>query len=342
MAVTIKDVAREAGVSFSTVSKVVNHSHEISDATAIRVREVIERLGYTPNVRAVSFKRHSTRNIAFLMKLEKGVAFTYSHIFEILSGAHGALARKGYSITLVDMSGEEKPGDTVKAVMAAGGHDGLIVHAKDINDDAAAMLARGIFPHVVIGKPDFESQVCWLDTNNVLGGVIAVRHLADGGARHIAYIGVDRKHSLHSLSNDRLAGVRSALRDLGVIMQENDIRYTDSSSEESYVGALELLTQKDRPDGIICACNLIAIGVLSAAREIGLTMPVDLQLISFDDYPFSRIMDPSPTVVDIDTYDLGGQVASQLLKNIRKPALHVQSYITLPELIIRGTTRKAD
>ena len=339
MAVTIKDVAREAGVSFSTVSKVLNNSPRISEATANRVREVMGRMDYTPNVRASNFKRRSTRSIAFLTALQKGAAFNVPHMFEILCGAHSALALKGYSVALVDVSGDEKPGDTVKAVISAGGYDGIIVHGSALNRDAATMLVQGSFPHVVLSKPGFESPVCWLDINNALAGDIAAHHLAEGGVRHVAFIGGEREDNI---CKNRLEGARSRLDELGMTMREDHILYADSSIEEGHAAASELLARKDRPDGVICNDNMITIGVLKAAREAGLKLPADLQVITFDDYPFSRIMDPSPTVVNVDVYDLGERAASQLIKNIRNPALRVQSYVTLPELIVRGTTRKTD
>ena len=339
MAVTIKDVAREAGVSFSTVSKVVNDSYEISEATAIRVREVIQRLGYTPNVRATSFKRRSTRNIAFLNVLRKGTAFVNSHMFEILCGVHGVMARKGYNVTLVDVSGDERPGDTANAVISSGGYDGIIVTNWSINRDTAAMLTRNSFPHIIVGKPAFESQVCWLDTNNTLSGNIAARHAIDCGARNVIFIG--GRHE-DGITNKRIEGVHAALEESGIAMNQDSIRYTSSSVEESRAAALELLARQDRPDCVICGNNMVAIGAMKAIQEKGLKLPEDLQLITFDEFPFSRIMDPPPTVVSIDVYDFGEQVASQLLKNIRNPALHVQSYITLPELIIGETTKKTD
>ncbi|MCL2083831.1 MAG: LacI family transcriptional regulator, partial [Oscillospiraceae bacterium] len=279
----------------------------------------------------------STHNIAFLTVLSKGVAFDNPHMFEILCGAHGALARKGYNATLVDVSGDNKPGDTVRAIISSGAYDGLIAHGTAINRAAAAMLVRESFPHVVLGKQEIESQMCWLDTNNVLAGDIAAHHLLEGGARRIAFIGGGREEGV---SKARLDGVRSALDEADVSIREEDIRYTDSNIEESCIAALELLTKNDRPDSIVCANNLVTIGTLKAVRELNLTLPLDLQLITFDDYPYSRIMDPSPTVVTIDFYELGEQMASQLLRNIRNPALRVQSYVTLPELIVRGTTKK--
>lgn len=336
MSYTIKDIAREAGVSFSTVSKVINNSHEISEATANRVREVMKQMDFTPNIRASNFKRRSTKNIAFLTALKKGEAFANPHMFEVLCGAHKVLSQKGYGISLLDISGEEIPGDTVKSVISTGGYDGIIVHGSALNQDAASMLAHSEFPYIVIGKPAFETQVSWLDTNSILAGGIAARHLIKGGSQKIAFIAGKQEGRI---SKDRIDGARQVIEELGFTLDKANILYTDSSTEQSYLTSLQLLDSNQRPDGIICENNAIAIGTLKAIRKCAICVPKDLQIITFDDYPFSQIMDPPPTVINIDVFDLGEQAASQLLKNIKNPALHVQSYITLPQLIIRSTTR---
>lgn len=339
MAITIKDVAREAGVSFSTVSKVINHSPEISETTATRVREVMDRMGFTPNVRAANFKRRSTRNIAFLAALRKGEAFSNPHLFEILCGAHQELARKGYGVSLINVADEEAPGKTIQALISAGGFDGMIIHGSALTRSAAIALTHNNFPYIVVGKPEFESQVNWLDTNNMLAGDFAARHLLDGGAKRIGFIG---GRTDEHISQERLEGAKIAASEFDLKIEEENIRYTDSSVEESQCAANELLKEKKRIDGLICENNTIAIGALKAINMAGLSMPEDIQVITFDDYPYSQIMDPPPTVVNIDVFDLGVQAAMRLLKSIRNPAIHVHGYITLPEVITRGTTKWID
>lgn len=335
MATTIKDVAREAGVSIATVSRIINKKPYISDGTTKRVLDVMERLEYTPNARARSFKRKSTKSIAFLTAMDKGEAYANPHMFDILCGAHRALSKKGYSVTLVDVSQDEKPGATAKEVVSTQGYDGMVVHGSAVSPSVAALMARTNFPHIVIGKPGFESQICWLDTNNVLAGDLAARHLADGGSKHIAFIGGKQTERINM---DRLQGVRAVVVELGLVMDEHCVVYTDSSVEDSYTKSKALLDGKCRPDAIICENNTIAIGTLKAVRDAGLSMPADLQLIAFDDYPYSRVMDPIPTVVNIDVFELGYQSGALLLKKIRNPALQVQSFTTLPEVIVRSTT----
>jgi len=337
MAVTIKDVAREAGVSISTVSKVVNKSSYISEATAARVNDVIKKLDYAPNNRARSFKRRATKNIVFLAYLRKDEAFTSPHVFEILCGINNSLKQKGYTITLMDVSDDEKLGASAKTVISNQSYDGMIVHGSAINSSVASLMVRSNFPHIVIAKPEFESQVCWLDTNNVLAGDIAARHLADCGANRLAFIAGTQNDGLNF---DRITGVKTAAKKLGLELNSSHIQYTDSSVEGSCKAVSKLLYAQNRPDAIVCANNLIAIGTLKAIKKAGLSIPDEIQLITVDDYPYSRIMDPMPTVVNINVYELGIQAGSMLLYKIKNPALQIQSYTTLPELIIRGTTGK--
>lgn len=339
MPVTIRDVAREAGVSPSTVSKVMNNWPTISEQTCRHVRETMQRLGYVPNTRAASFARKATRNLAFLAYLRKGEAFHNPHMFETLCGAHHAVSKKGYSLSLMNISEEKEAGEVAQAIIANQGFDGMIIHGSAISSTVARLLVTSQFPHIVIAKPRFESQICWLDTNHTLSGSIAANHLLDSGCNTIAFVGGQKADRISLL---RLQGVTSSIRERGLRLPDAYIRFTDSGVEQSYHAAMELLQAEKRPDAIVCANNTIAIGVLKAIREKSLLMPDEIALIAFDDFPFSRMMDPMPTVVNIDAFDLGIQAGSFLVKKIKNPALQIQSYSTLPDLVQRSTTRTTE
>jgi len=124
-------------------------------------------------------------------------------------------------------------------------------------------------------------------------------------------------------------------------MERHYTVYTDSSIEDSCSKTKAVLAAGPRPDALVCENNTIAIGTLKAVSEMGLAMPQDLQLVVFNEYPYTPVMNPIPTVVNIDVFDLGAQAGAMLLKKIKNPALQVQSFTTLPELIIRGTTSDA-
>ncbi len=176
MAVTIKDVAKAAGTSISTVSKVINGHYSISEATAERVRAVMRELGYYPSASAQSFARGSTRAVVCLAELRPNTAFENPHLFEMISGLEEGLRARGYSLTL-------RSTDTTEACEIATelinrrGCDGLAVHASVMSRPLAALLTRTRFPHIVLGLPNFESQVCWIDINNVFSGMTAAAFL---------------------------------------------------------------------------------------------------------------------------------------------------------------------
>lgn len=335
MSVTIKDVAKESGVSVSTVSKVLNGSPTISEPTIQKVQAVMERLHYSPNAQARRFATQTTHTIVFLTMCKKHEAFTNPHMFEILCGAQDYLASKGYS--LLFQSAPEAEGAYLLAKQAEQGKlaDGMIVHGSATSRALVSFLVQEQFPHILIGKPNFESSACWIDTNQVLSGETATEHLWSRGYRRIAFVGGGEKESI---SAQRLKGAAFALANHGAAMPQEYVCYGDSSKESGFDLACKLLELRNPPSAIICENNNIALGVVQAIRTAALRIPEDVAIVCFDDFPLSRLIDPSPTVVDINVYDMGVQAASTLLQKIKKPALQVQSYTTLPTLIIRSTT----
>lgn len=334
MAITIKDVAKAAGVSVSTVSKILNHSGSISQETINRVNSVIAELHYTPNSRAVSFAKGSTKSIIFLTALGKDEAYKNPHMFDIMCGAYTELSKSNYTVTLMDTSTELYPGETVNKVISAGSADGIVVHGSALNDKTADFILERNFPHVVIGNPGFDNQLCWIDTNHMLGGQFSAEHLLSCGYDTIAFIG-GRKTDL--ISTQRLKGVRSTLLKSGHRMQKEHIVYTDSSREAAYTATLNLLSQPNRPQAIICENNTIALGVAKAVEHSGLLVPSEIAFLTFDRYPYTSVIDPSPTIIDIDMYDMGRQAGNTIARKLENPSLLVQSFTTLP-ILIRGLT----
>ncbi|MCL2035466.1 MAG: LacI family transcriptional regulator [Oscillospiraceae bacterium] len=339
MAVTIKDVAREAGVSVTTVSKVINGSPSISQATTDNVRAVMERLEYIPNQHATNLARASTKNIAFLTTLRKGQAFDYPHMFEIICGAENELEKSGYTLTLIDASREVKIGETAKKIILKKSADGIIIHDVPINRNIADFIIKKEFPHMVVGKPDFLHSVSWTDTNNILSGEIAARHLYQSGYSGIAFIG-GKTDSGSVIPSHRLQGAQSFLQEHSAEIKEEYICHINYDVNESYGAMVSLLNKNNRPDAVICENNLIAVGVMNALKDKGIAIPKEIGVIMIDDNPYSKVITPAPTVVNIDVYDLGVQIIRNLIRKIKKPALQIQTYTTLPELIVRDTTRQ--
>lgn len=335
MPVTIKDVAKEAGVSTSTVSKVLNNWTTISAATVTRVHEAIEKLNYIPNARAVSFARKSTKNIVFLTYLEKDSAYVNPHMFDIMCGAYNELSGHGYTMTLQDISKDTVKGESVSRLLSTKICDGIIIHGSAINSTIAETIVNQNFPHIIIGHPGFESRLCWVDTNHALAGHLAAQHMIEHGYTSIAFIGGQKTDEL---SFQRQKGFLGTMYQYGYQVPDERIFYSNSTSEEGYLITKKILKEPKRPRGIVCENNTLAIGAMKAIEQSNLTLPDDIAFLTFDAYPYSNIIDPKPTVVDINVYDMGVQAGNMMIRKLENPSLLVQSFTTIPVIHAGLTT----
>ena len=273
MGATIKDVAKLAGTSTATVSKVMNGSYSISQETAAKVRKAMEELDYHPNLRAKNFARQSARTIIFVAELGKGTGFANPQMFEI--------------------------------------------------------------PHIVIGNPNFNSHFCWLDIDNRLAGELAAKHLLERGCQSVAFIGGKPEDQI---SARRLDGVLTVLKEHDVLLPREYVKKGEYVCDSGYRMTMQILENRRCPDALVCADNYIAYGCVNALHDRGILIPEEMKVITFDDFPFSQILKPMLSVVNIDVYDMGVQAGKYILQKIKRPNLYVQSHITFPTLIIREST----
>lgn len=336
MKVTIRKVAEVAGVSVSTVSKVINGHYSISEKTAQHVRKVMSELNYYPSASAQSFATGDTKNIVLLADMSANTAFRNPHMFEIVAGMEESLQRRGYRL-LLHGTDSTSACAVAKEIISRKSADGIAIHVGIMSHPLAALLVQLRFPHIVLGMPDFESQVCWIDNNNAYSGTIAASYLLSKGYRNIAFIG-GKSYDLGS--THRLQGVKQGLRDAGVRLEEQNIWLGDSTRAEGYRMTASLFDQRPLPDAIICANNYIALGCVGAIHDQGLSIPGDIGVMTFDDYPFSQIIEPQLTVVDINVRDMGIQAGKMLLDIVRHPNMQVQTYITTSNLLERKSTQK--
>lgn len=336
MGVTIKDVAKAANVSVSTVSKVINHHYSISEETAQRVRQVMKDLNYYPSASAQSFAKGSTKEVAVLANLAPNTAFQNPHMFEIISGLEETLRAKGYRLLLRGVD-ETNAYEVAEEIISRRSADAIAIHVSVMTHPLSALLTRLRFPHIVLGAPNFDSQVCWIDNNNVYSGTIAASYLLSLDYRKIAFVG-GQYYDLGSTL--RLQGVRQCLQEAGFPLDDQYVWLGESTRADGYRMTCQLLDEKQSPDAIICANNSIAMGCVAAVQERGLSIPGDMGVMAFDDYPFSQMMEPPLTVVDINVRDMGAQAAKFLVDMIRHPNMQIQTYITTSNVIPRASTKK--
>lgn len=330
MAVTIYDVAKEAGVSIGTVSKALNDSSTIPDQTKEIIREIADRLGYRPNARARNFARQATGTVLFLTDFYPNIAFENPHMFEIISGITAYLDGKDYALTLKPLAKQAAP-VYIRDVIRQRSADALILHAHILTTELAAILSRADFPYLVIGKPGFRCNVCWIDVNHEQAGRLAANYLLDKGYRKMALI----MGQNDALSESRLTGIRQAMAEeeltVAVVCNESPYALDDAVLEN-------LLHPQSRPEVLLCSNNRLALHCLQHIRRLGMKIPEEIALLTFDNYPFSMLTDPSITAVDVDMHDLGMNAARFVLQKIRKPNLQTQTYCTSPCILERETT----
>jgi DNA-binding LacI/PurR family transcriptional regulator len=212
--------------------------------------------------------------------------------------------------------------------------DGLLLHASVITRELALLLIRMEIPHIIIGKPPFESSTCWIDNNNRLAGEIAASHLIENGHRKISAIS---GHEEDRITNDRLEGIKKRLIEEKLYDPANILR-GESTIEDGEKMTRKLIKLAILPDAIICANNSLAFGCLRALQAQKIRVPKTVSLITFDDYPLAQLTKPSMTSVSIDMYDMGYQAGKLLLGKIKRPQMHIQTYNTVPQLVVRGST----
>lgn len=334
MGVTIQEVAKAAGTSVSTVSKVLNGHYSISQATADRVNAVIRELNYYPSTSAQNFAKGTTKCVAVLTDLSPNTAFGNPHMFEIISGLEETLCKKGYRLYLRGVEAETAY-EVAEELIARKSVDALAIHISVMSHPLSALLTKLRFPHLVLGMPNFESQVCWIDNNNVYSGTMAADFLLSRGYRKIAFIG-GQYYDLGSTL--RLQGVKQGLAEGGYPLDDQFVWLGESTRADGYRMTGKLLDEKTLPDAILCANNYIAMGCVAAVQERGLVIPRDMGVMAFDDYPFSRFTEPQLTVVDIDVRNMGRQAAKFLLDIIKHPNTQVQTYVTTSNILQRQST----
>ncbi|MBI5837862.1 MAG: LacI family DNA-binding transcriptional regulator [Candidatus Eisenbacteria bacterium] len=326
---TIRDVAREAGVSIATVSRVYNKTALVSEETAQHVRAVASRMDYWPNGAARSLITNRTHAIGVLLPDLYGEFFS-----EVIRGIDLAARRERFQV-LVSSSHADNDA-LVSAVRSMRGRiDGLIAMAPDARSVSAVQGFTRNFPIVLI-DPGREVGECGaIAIANYDGAYEMVRHLHGLGHRSIATV---RGPVGNFDAEERLRGYRDAMRDCGadsapVLEIQGD--FTESSG---YRAAAELLHQRPRPSAVFAANDYMAIGLIGALRDAGFRVPQDVAVTGFDDIAIAQYLTPPLTTVRVDAYELGERAVQQLLPMTRAKKSEPQPLQLLPtKLVIRSS-----
>jgi DNA-binding LacI/PurR family transcriptional regulator len=275
--VTIYDVARQAGVSISTVSNALNRPERVSAVTRDRVLKVADRLGFVPKPTAVQLARHGVGCIAILAPFT-----SYASYYSRLTGVLSELRDSGLETRVIDIESAAASTSPVLAASAIRGHlDGLIVMGEQIDPTVERrLLERGMPTVVVDARSELFSVV---GTDDFAGGALAARHLVGYGHKRVGYLTERQESDYESQARLRLDGFRQVLDDAGDVTLV--VAASGPTADEARRSALELLLLPDRPTAVMAHYDDLAVGALLAARELGLRVPEDVSIMGYDDGP---------------------------------------------------------
>lgn len=334
MSVTLKDVAALAGVSPSTVSRVCKDNPSISRETKEKVRKAMEQLGYEPSGQLAGQDAVS-RTIGIILPPSPKESFENAFHLEVIRGISQFCNQHGYINTVITGQDENEILLALTNISKSGQVDGYIVTYSKQNDPIIDYLYSEGLLYVVIGKAHrFANQTVYIDNDNVLAGQEATEYLIAKGHTNIAYLGSD---SNLIYSADRKAGYRLALLNSGITVEPDHIVELPLIPEESSTAVQELLSKEDRPTAILVSDDLFAVALERACIEMGIVLPKDLSIISFNNSLFARLTSPQLTSIDINSIQLGIEAASQVINHIENPNLLATKIIVPHRLIERNS-----
>jgi len=339
---TQNDVARLAGVSRATVSYVLNRTNDdripISKDTRKRVMDAIEELGYVPDARAQSLRSGDTKTIGFIIPDIRN-----PHFWEHAEGVEPEAHASGYHLLLSEFALNSQYADEIFKDLSRRRIDGLILMGSFIkhSDEAKSILAwllkrRLPVVEIVDREVDYDIDVVMSDyraaTTEVMSHLLSLQHQRIGMIYGVAS---------PVLAEDRLQPYQESLQADGLPVDQELIARCGPTIEDGYQAALQLLELPERPTALIAINDLLAIGAMRAAADIGLHIPGDLSLVGFDGIHISQYMVPRLTTVAKDSIGVGRVAVQQLLARINEPDLPRQKVSIPPHLIIRESTGPA-
>ncbi|HOG48501.1 MAG TPA: LacI family DNA-binding transcriptional regulator [Anaerolineae bacterium] len=326
---TLEGIARLAGVSRSTVSRVINNHPSVKPEVREHVWQIIRQVGYQPHAAARSLVTKRTHVIGLFIPRAVTALFGDPFFPLLIRGITDTCNAHGCHLMLSLCSGHIDPDDLYRQVLRGGYLDGVVVASTNLDDplvprligDGVRFLSVGAYP---------DSRVSYVDVDNVSGTRMAVEHLLRQGRRRIATICGPRAMVA---GRDRLAGYRQALEARGMAYDEALVAEGDFSEDGGRAAMQRLLAQA--PDALFAASDMMAIGAIKALREAGRRIPQDVAIVGFDDLPLASIMEPGLTTVRQPIERLGAMAAEVLLDLVEGRVEGPQHVILPVQLVVR-------
>lgn len=329
MRATIADIAAEARVSVPTVSKVLNGRPDVAESTRLRVEGVLEAHRYRRRSRGPANSGPPLIDLCFH---ELGTMWS----LEVIRGVESAAAQLGVGVVLTELGGRHRPEQAWLDAVLARRPLGVLLVLSSLSDAQRHQLESRSIPFVVIDtEGELPKDVPTVGSNNWHGGLAATQHLLELGHRRI---GVISGPSDVLCSRARVDGYRSAHGEIGLEPDPTLVRWGNFDADQGYAHGRDLLSRPDRPTAIFAGSDVQALGVLRAARELGLRVPEDVSVVGYDNLPVTEWMAPALTTVDQPLRSMAATATQMLVALARGQEPPLRRVDLATELIVRAST----
>ncbi len=327
---TMKDIARLAGVSTSTVSHVINKSRFVSDEIAERVNNAAQQLNYAPSALARSLKMNRTKTIGMLVTTSTNPFFG-----EVVKGVERSCYHQGYNLILCNTEGDNQRMKASINTLLQKRVDGLLLMCSTLEGERLDVFDR--YPDIPIVVMDWGPILFASDKiqdNSLQGGYMAAKHLIECGHKEIGCItGPLIRHQAQM----RYEGYKRALAEAGIAINPDWIVESDFECEGGYQAFEKLYQRGKLPSALFVSNDMMAMGVIQAASQRGLRVPDDLSLIGYDDVHIAKFMTPALTTIHQPKYRLGKAAVDTLLYRLENPDATAQVVQLEPTLVVRSS-----
>lgn len=313
---TLADVAKLAGVSPSTVSRVIANNPKISQKTKEKVLKCMEEIGYYPNAIAQSLANNKTGNIGIIMPHTEDEIFLNPFFPEALRGIVKETSKTDYDLLLSTNAKTGEELGIIKKLIRGSKVDGIILMSSKEEDECINYLKEIEFPFVLIGSPyEMEEEINHVDNDNEQAAYELTRYIIEKGRRNLAFIGGDEKLVV---TKKRIEGYKRALKDMDIDFKEELLLIGSFNEKTGFKYGDKIADMEDMPDGLIVTDDLVAFGVLKVFDRFGIRVPEDIALGSFNNSILSKHSPIPFTSVEVNAFELGKRSIDLLIKVIEE------------------------